>query len=395
MKKLMLVIVGFMISTTLFSQSCLDDVWMCLRQNQAPKAKKLLESCMASNPDNAQVWLMKANVYVNLYNMDQKKISSDPSYTPRYPDALLTANEAFIKALELDPKVEPKTGMLGAIAGQKLCAEPFYNMGVQAEEKGDYQNAVKFFTLSAKNYELANVKNNAAAAYLQLALAYGKLNDQANYKNMLLKSIACSPAAYPACYTELYYIYQAENDTVNCGKILEKGFAAIPVEKQGDMIEAQMNYYSMTGQKDKLMALCDTMLKNNPGDMTTIINCANYLSNFKAYEKAEEILNEALAKNPNEFKLNSQMAYRYFMEVVDYEDRIEAAKNAKQWSEMNPLREAQKPVLQKAHDWSDKAYQINPDDRQNNIMLQQLKVKLLIPVPDELKAKVDSYRHKE
>ncbi len=395
MKKLMLVIVGFMISATAFSQSCLDDVWMCLRQNQAPKAKKLLEGCMAANPDNAQVWLMKANVYVNLYNMDQKKLGADPSYTPRFPDALLTANEAFIKALQLDPKVEPKTGMLGAIAGQKLCAEPFYNMGVQAEEKGDYQNAVKYFTLAAKNYELAKVNNNAAAAYLQLALAYGKLNDQANYKNMLQKSIACSPAAYPACYTELYYIYQGENDTVNCGKILEKGFASLPVEKQGELVEAQMNYYSMTDQKDKLMALCDTMLKNNPGDMTTIINCANYLSNFKAYSKAEEILNEALAKNPNEFKLNSQMAYRYFMEVVDYEDKIEAAKNAKQWGEMNPLREAQKPVLQKAHDWSDKAYQINPDDRQNNIMLQQLKVKLLIPVPDELKAKVDSYRHKD
>ena len=395
MKKLMLVIVGLMISTAVFSQSCLDDVWMCLRQNQAPKAKKLIESCMAANPDNAQVWLMNANVYVNLYNMDQKKLGADPNYTPRYPDALLKANESFIKALELDPKVEPKTGMLGAIAGQKLCAEPFYNMGVQAEEKGDYQNAVKYFTLAAKNYELANVKNNAAAAYLQLALAYGKLNDQANYKNMLLKSIACSPAAYPACYTELYYIYEAEKDTVNCGKILEKGFAAIPADKQGELIEPQMNYYSMTGQKDKLMALCDTMLKQNPGDLTTVLNCANYLSNFKAYDKAEEILTEALAKNPNEFKLNSQMAYRFFMEVVDYEDRIEAAKNAKQWAEMNPLREAQKPVLQKAHDWSDKAYQINPDDRQNNIMLQQLKVKLLIPVPDDLKAKVDSYRHKE
>lgn len=350
---------------------------------------------MAANPESAQVWLMKANVYVNLYNMDQKKISADPNYTPRYPDALLTANEAFVKALELDPKVEPKTGMLSAIGGQKLCAEPFYNMGIQAEEKGDYQNAVKYFTLAAKNYELAKVNNNAAAAYLQLALAYGKLNDQANYKHMLQKSIACAPAAYPACYTELYYIYQAENDTVNCGKILDKGFAALPADKHVELVEAQMNYYSMTDQKDKLMALCDTMLKNNPGDLTTVINCANYLSNFKAYDKAEEILTEALAKDPNNFKLNSQMAYRYFMEVVDYEDRIEAAKNAKQWGEMNPLREAQKPVLQKAHDWSDKAYKINPDDRQNNIMLQQLKVKLLIPVPEDLKAKVDSYRHKE
>ena len=49
--------------------------------------------------------------------------------------------------------------------------------------------------------------------------------------------------------------------------------------------------------------------------------------------------------------------------------------------------------MQKAHDWSQKAYEIDPNNRQNNITLQQLKVKLLLPVPEELKAKVDSYRH--
>ncbi len=395
MKKLTFLLIGFMMVTTAFAQSCLDDVWMCLRQNQAPKAKKLLENCMANNPDNAQVWLMKANVYVNLYNIDQKKISADPTYTPRYPDALLTANEAFIKALELDPKVEPKTGMLGALGGQKLCAEPFYNMGIQAEEKGDYPTAIKYLTLSAKNYELAKVNNNAAAAYLQLALVYNKMKDTENYRNMLKKSIACAPAAYPACYVELYYIYQAENDTVNCGKILDKAMAALPAEKHGDLTEARMDYLSMTNQKDKLLELCDDMLKANPGDLTTIVNCANYLSNFKAYDKAEELLTEALAKNPNDFKLNNQMAYRYFLEALDYEDRIEAAKNAKQWNEMNTIRTEEKPILQKAHDWSDKAYQINPDDRQNNIMLRQLKVQLQIAVPEELNTKVNSYMRKE
>ncbi len=394
MKKLTLLFVGLLCSTTLFSQSCLDDVWQCLRNNQAPKAKKFLEDCMAANPDNAQVWLMKANVYVNLYNADQKKITADPSYTPRYPDALLIANEAFVKALELDPKVEPKSGMLGAIGGQKLCAEPFFHMGEDANAKGDYQNAVKYFTLSAKNYELAKIANNAAAAYLQLALAYGKMNDQANYKNMLLKSIACSPTAYPACYTELYYIYQAENDTVNCGKILEKGLAAVPVEQQGDLIDAQMNYYSMTNQQDKLFELCDKMLQDNPDDVDTKVACANYLSNFKAYDKAEEILLAALAKDSTDFKLNKQMAYRYFLEATDYEDKIEAAKNAKQWSEMATLRTQEDVVAKKAHDWSDKAYQRNPNDQQNNIMLQQLKVKLRIPVPEELKAKYDSYMSK-
>lgn len=392
MKKLTFLLVGLMISTTLFSQSCLDDVWQCLRNNQAPKAKKFIEECLASNPENAQVWLMKGNVYVNLYNSDQKKQQADPNYTPRYPDALMTANEAFVKALQLDPTVQPKTGMLGAIEGQKLCADPFYNMGLNYLDKKDYENSIKFLSLAAKNYELAKSKN-AAVAYYQLAVAYLNQNNQAEGKKMLEKSIAANPLLTTASYATLYDIYKSENDTVNCGKILEKAFANIPAEKHGELMDVQMDYYSMTNQSEKLFELCNQMLQAKPNDTETIINCANYLSNFKAYSKAEEILAPALEKDSKNFKLNFQMAYRYFMEVVDYEDRIDAAMKAKQYAEVNPLRTAEKEIIQKAHDWSQKAYDIDNNVQQNNIMLQQLKVKLLIPVPEDLKAKVDSYRH--
>ncbi len=390
MKKLMFLMIGLMMSSTLFSQSCLDDVWQCLRNNQAPKARKFIEECMAANPDNAQVWLMKGNVYVNLYNSDQKKLAADPNYTPRYPDALLTANEAFVKALELDKSVQPKTGMLGAIDGQKLCADPFYDLGAKYAAQKDYTNAIKYFSLAAKNYELAKSMKNASATYFQLAVAYLNQDNQAECKAMLLKSIHAFPTLLASSYTTLYDVYKSEKDTVNCGKILEKGIAAFPNDEE--MMKALIDYYDMTGQNEKLLALCDTMLKNNPGDLTVAANCANYLSNAKSFARAEEILTGMLASNPNDFQLNFQMAYRYFMEVVEYEDRIDAAMKAKQYAEVNPLRTAEKEIIQKAHDWSQKAYEINGNNQQNNIMLQQLKVKLLMPVPEELKAKVDSYR---
>ena len=178
---------------------------------------------------------------------------------------------------------------------------------------------------------------------------------------------------------------------MNCGKILAKGLAAFPEDE--DIMKAQIDYFDMTGQSEKVLALCDTMLAKKPGDLTVAANCANYMSNAKYFQKAEEILTGLLEKNPNDFQLNFQMAYRYFMEVVEYEDKIDAAMKAKQYAEVNPLRTAEKEIIQKAHEWSQKAYDINGNNQQNNIMLQQLKVKLLMPVPEELKAKVDSYRH--
>ncbi|MBQ6070452.1 MAG: hypothetical protein IKQ75_03345 [Bacteroidales bacterium] len=391
MKKLTFLLVGLMISTTLFSQSCLDDVWQCLRNNQAPKAKKFIEECMAAYPDNAQVWLMKGNVYVNLYNSDQKKLNADPNYTPRYPDALLIANEAFIKALELDPKVQPKTGMLGAIDGQRLCADPFNEMGAKYAKMNDFENALKYYSLAAKNYELGKNKQNASAMYYQMAVIYFGQGNQAEGKNMLLKSVSTFPTLHPAIYTTLYDLYKSEKDTVNCGNILKKGLTAFPDNE--DLMSTQIDYYDMTGQSDKVLALCDSMLAKKPGDLTVAANCANYMSNAKYFTKAEEILTGLLAEHPNDFQLNFQMAYRYTMEVVEYEDKIDAAIKAKQYAEVNPLKAAEKDILQKAHDWSQKAYEIDPNNRQNNITLQQLKVKLLLPVPEELKAKVDSYRH--
>ena len=139
MKKLTLLLVALMVGSTIFAQTCIDDAWQCLKQNQAPKAKKFIENCVEAYPDNAQVWLMRGNVYINLLNSDQKKMQADPNYVPRYPDALSIANESFVKALKLDATVKPKTGMLGALDGQKLCAQPFYDEGVRYLNQGKYQ----------------------------------------------------------------------------------------------------------------------------------------------------------------------------------------------------------------------------------------------------------------
>lgn len=97
MKKWMLVLVALTFSVSAFSQSCLDDVWQCLRNKQVPKAKKFMESCMASNPDNAAVWLMQANVNVQLYNYDLERKEKDSTLASRYPTALEDAYHAFCK----------------------------------------------------------------------------------------------------------------------------------------------------------------------------------------------------------------------------------------------------------------------------------------------------------
>lgn len=392
MKKLTVLLVALLASSTMFAQTCIDDAWQCLRQNQAPKAKKFIETCMEAYPDNAQVWLMKANVYVNLYNSDQTKLDKDPNYVPRYPDALIIANEAFVKALQLDKNVQPKTGMLGAIDGQRVCAEPIYKMGIVALQNGDYQKALEQFTLAARNFELGKSATNAATAYVQAALIYrDKLNDKENASAMFAKAIA-NKKDFADAYVELYYLYLDMNDTVRCGETVEKALKNVPADKQNSLAEPMMNYYSLTNQGEKLLALCDTVIANNPKDVNMAAVCANYLSNYKSFAKAEEILNKALAAEPNNFKLNEQMGYRYYEEMQSLEEQAAQYIKDKKYNEAIALRNSpeMKELVQKGYEWANKAYNIDPDHLDNMLHLRQLMVKLGMTVPQELNDKINA-----
>jgi tetratricopeptide (TPR) repeat protein len=395
MKKWMLVLVALFVSVSAFSQSCLDDVWQCLKSKQVPKAKKFMESCMAENPDNAAVWLMQANVNVQLYNYDQERKEKDPNATPRYPNALEDAYAAFVKALELDKNVEPKTGMFGAREGQELLAGPFEAKAKVADDQNKLQEALKYYGLAAKCYELAQKKDNAAKMYLFTALVYSKMNDKENYEKMLEKCVATSPSASEGAYVELYYLYKDNNDTVKCGEILTKAEKIFGEKSPAQLYEPMMDYYAMTGNEEKLMAIVDKAIATGNADMIPI--CATYLVNAKHYAKAEQILKDAIAAKPNDFTLLSKMGYRYAMEYYDIMDRRQTAMNTRKWEEATRLfqSEERKAAMQNAHEWCQKAYEVNPDDLANNRILREMKVQLNMEVPQELNDKINARMKQE
>ena len=390
MKKWMLVLVALFVSVSAFSQSCLDDVWQCLTSNQVPKAKKFMDACLASNPESAEAWLMQANVCVQLYDYDLTRMQKDPNITPRYPSALDDAYEAFIKAVELDPKVTPKTRMLGAKEGQQLLAAPFEQKAALAAKNGKYDEAIKYYNNAAKCYELAGKKDDAAKIFLQIGLVYRGMKDNANYEKMLEKCINTSPKVVPDAYVELYYLYEGDNDTVKCGEVIAKMDKVYKDEEVPSFYEPQMSYYAMTGDEAKLLAIVDKAIATGNEDMIPI--CATYLINAKQYVRAEQLLREALDKKPNDFTLLSKMGYRYAVEYYDIMDRRQTAMNTRQWEEATRLfqSEERKSAMQNAHEWCQKAYDVYSDDLANNRILREMKVQLNIEVPQELNDKINA-----
>ena len=146
----------------------------------------------------------------------------------------------------------------------------------------------------------------------------------------------------------------------------------------------------MTGAEDKLLEVVDKSIAT--GDPAMIPNCATYLTNAKAYAKAEQILTEALAKNPNDFNLLKQMGYRFAMEYYDIQDRRQAAMNARQYELATQLFQSpeRKNAMEKAHEWCEKAYQVNSDNLENNRILREMKALLQLPIPQELNDKINA-----
>lgn len=397
MKKLFALALIAMMAIGSASSQSLEDVWMNLRNKQIGKARKVMDQVMAGNENNAQAWLMKGNTYLQVYQQDLDRKAANPSYESKTPDAIIIANEAFYKAISLDNKIEPMTGMLGPIDGQALCADAVYAMAEDAQKKGDIDNAIKYFELAARDFKVAKSNVNAGIAYYQIASLYKAKGDKDNYKSMLKETVKLGfPDA--TVYLDLYDIYKEEKDTVNCGKILKTALKNVPADKQADIEAAELDYFAMTGQMDKLNSTCDAMATKYEKSAPVLALIANHLVNNAQYEKAENVINKGLALDPNNADLNFQMATRYFFEAVANQDLQDQTMKSKEGSYMeraekvNELKAAQKTILENAHTWSEKVYSINPNDVNNNVMLQQIKVKLLLPVPEELKAKVDSYR---
>ena len=403
MKKLMLIVLGIALSTSLFGQSCLDDVWQCLRNGQPPKAKKFLDECMKSYPDNAQVWLMKGNVYYRLCESDMNKKKADPAYKPRYPNAAIEANEAFLQALKLDSKVEPKTGMMGAKLGQQALAIPIFEMGTAAMQEQNFADAIRYFTLAANNVELGAETSNAALAYYEAAVCYLQIQDPANEKLMLEKAINNGFVA-PNAYVELYYLYKADNDTAKCEGILKTALNSLKDEDKILLAEPRMDYYASINDNENLISVVDEVMAgiNAKGtksaeDLNMIVICATWLNNSKAYDKAVNILNDAMAQFPNDFGLLSQMGYRYYEEMHDYMDKVKELQNQKRWNDANTINLSPefRQLKENAHEWCEKAYQANSDNLDNNKRLRELKVLLQKEIPQELNDKINAHLKQE
>lgn len=384
-----------MIGTTI-AQPCISDVWMNLQNKQIGKAKKIIDACQEGNEQNADYWLMKANVYLQRYEDESERKEKNPKYVIKDTDAIWIANECFYKAVEIDPKVVTKPGLIDPITGQMLCARPFYIIGQEEKKKENWQKSFKYLYAAVRSLKLdsknPSLPQDLGYIYFDLSQIALKLEQPETYKKMLIEAVAIKTPV-PEIYFLLYDIYKEEKDTAKCGDVIKTAKKYVPADRLLTIYELELEYLTMSGEEDKFTALADKLAEQYAESTPLLAKLALYMTNNEQFDKAETYINQGLAIDSSNFDLNQQMGYRYFFEAIKYQDLMDKATDDRNWDKLRELKEEEKNILELAHTWVEKAYFINGEDRENNIMLQQLKVKLIKEVPEALKEKVESYKH--
>jgi len=394
-KSLFIVILFFSVSHLLNAQpACIKDViYSLVSLKEVPKARKMMEEqCFPGNESSADVWLVRANVFIQLYDYENERKIKDPKYVHKWPDAIIISNESFYKALELKPDIKASVGLLDPKDGQLLSAYPISELASKAMEKKDYTEAIRLLNIVIRSYK-ADPKGYAqflAYAYLDLSNCYKAIGDDANNLK-LLQDASKLNVPEPEIYLNLYDIYRQSNDTVKCGEIINQARRVIPDSLAINLRSYELDYYNMVGDTLKLKTAAVKMYEQYTDNLAVINIVAGHLVNNKEYLTAQEIIEAGLAIDSNSFELNQQMTYRYYYEAADYDDLKNEQLKLKKYLAAKDLLDKSNEILEVAAVWAEKAYNIYKEDKEHNIMFRQILVRLMLPVSDELQTKVDSY----
>ena len=390
MKKLFLAALISILAISLNAQN-VNDVWLLLQNNNIAGAQKKIEECMAISTyqTDATAWLYRGNVYLRVYDRDKERVKKNPEYVSRFPDAIFTAYESFYKAMELNPKIETINGLIDPTNGQLTCGSEMFDIGKEALKKEDYAKAKRYLSVSAKALSIdESTKEFTNYAYYFLYLIGYAEKDEAAQKAALDDAIAIN-TNYDVIYRLAYNMYNDAKDTVKCGEILKAAKKNVPKDKRGSIYALELGYLVSVSDTVQLEKCFKNVMKYT-NDTAVMADCANYLVDAKGFDKATQLLDSALVKNPDNFSINSMVAYNYFMQAAELG---KLSNNAMKHTElsmnerfelMDKYKADQEIVMEKAYEWALKAYGLNKDDRTNNNILKQTGTQLKRELPAEL-----------
>ncbi|MBN2745866.1 MAG: tetratricopeptide repeat protein [Bacteroidales bacterium] len=292
------------------------------------------------------------------------------------------AYEAYQKSLAIDPEYKNfNISPMNAMMGLEAVAGSYFNAGVSAYTAENYKESMYNLERAVKVYDDLQKPNPELVYYTGVAcLQTGDTAKAIDYYNRAIKMSYKDKLLY----YNLVNIYLAQNNTEAAKKIIKIGREYHPADQ--DLLITEANIYLKTGEAGEAEAILLEAVKNDPtnanlyyvigANYDNILNDTTSSTEAKdhAFEQAQVAYKKALELQPDYFDANFNIGVllnNKAAEIFEYINNLSIDAEA----EYNTGKEKATGYLKQAQPYLEKAYQINPKDRDTLILLKQVYLK--------------------
>ena len=380
MKRILLTLVFLAISITVINAQNrnVQAAFNYYNNYQLEKAKTAIDAACIHEQTiaKAKTWFYKGNVYLKIYLTEEEEYQE---LKASIPDALQESYDAYQKAIEYDSEIvsgtmKPQAPMIGLY----IIGEQYYNQGVGLYNNKDYANAITKFEKTKKINNMFGAKDSIATFNAALCAYFMEDFDKSK---TYLKELVNMKYHQSSVYTTLSEIYKMEKDSLKAYNIIKMGRERFP-EDYGLLI-AETNWFLNLGENDKANALLQEAIAKDPTNPAlhfAVGSTYDQLANDTSISvelrkefigKAEKSYRDALAINPNYF----DSYYNLGALFVNQAAALMAEANALDLNQVeayDKLKAEADEFLAKAQPELEKALQIKPEDLNTLVSLKQI-----------------------
>lgn len=370
MKRLILSLAAVLIISVANSQSVkVQSAASYLRNGKLDKALENIEPTITHEKtmNDPKTWNYRGSIYIQI------AASTNPDYQKLATNAVQTAYDSYQKSIELDTDKEfQQKNMIGLFA----CSEQFYNKGVESYNNKDYKGAVEFFEKTIKINNIFGNKDTLATfnAALCSELSGNNAKAKEHYTSLIRTNYN-----QPSIYSSLSNIYKSENDTVKAVKTIENGRKKFP--DSYELIIAEANIYLFTGNAQKAQNALNSAIAKDPNNQTIHFAVGTNYEKMGDMVNAEKSYLKAIEIKPDFFDAIYNLGALHVNNAVAILEKANALPLGDKGYDV--LKKQSEEQLNKAMPYLEKASDMQPKDA---VVLNTLKdIYIRLNLLDKLK----------
>jgi len=381
MKKIRLILFLLLTVSVAFAQNektpKIEKAKILLDKGEVAEAQMIIDAATEheKTKDKVKTWYYRGLIYESIYNSEDEAIKSlsDNAYN--------VAAEAFLKVKEM----EPETSTFYIFADQRIVAlySAAFNGAVEAYQSGDYEGSIAYFDM------VKLVFPNDTTAWQYSGYAAQQMDDT----ELALENfnyLAEHNMADVNVQRNIIYIYRAVvKDTLAALEAAKR--ARIQYPDDHDLKQDEITLLIMANKIEEAKQSLNDAIAKDPDNYILFYEMGYIYDASEEYEEASQWYEKCLEKNPEYFEA------LYNLGVNKYNQGAEVLKEA-QDMDLDTYKKEGKAVEARANEifktaipYFEKAHEVNPEDISTLQTLQTLYALMKnYEKVNEVKAKLDA-----